>query len=166
MSHASMLRDELETLYGECAAALDEADWDRWPTFFAETCSYKITTQENLDRGFPLALMNCESRGMMLDRVYAMKELQFVIPRIFRRLYSGIRIVKADSNPATANLPGVLHTQCAFAVFESRVGEHTTVFAAGRFVDVLCREGDQLKFHQRLCVLDSNIIPNTMPFPL
>src|SRR5688572_21433111 len=166
MSHPSMLRDELETLYGECAAALDEGDWDRWLTFFAETSSYKITTKENLDRGFALALMNCESRGMMLDRVYALKETQFFIPRIFRRLYSGIRIVKADGGPATASLPGVLHTQCSFAVFESLVGEHTTVFAAGRFVDVLCREGDQLKFHQRTCILDASLIPNTLPFPL
>lgn len=166
-----MIREELETLYAECASALDDADWDRWAGLFAERCSYRVTTKENVDRGYALSLMSCATRGMLLDRVYALKETQFYIPRVFRRIYGGVRLVTVDAPLAGESndlegVNGAVHAGCSFAVFETRVGEHTNVFAAGRFIDVVCREGDRLRFFKRTCILDSALIPNSLPCPL
>ena len=35
-------------LYADYAAALDSAEWDKWPGFFLEDCTYKIIQRENL----------------------------------------------------------------------------------------------------------------------
>ena len=53
---------------------LDAADLDRWPEFFTEQCFYEIIPRENYDRGLPLAIMRCESKGMLKDRVVAIRD--------------------------------------------------------------------------------------------
>jgi salicylate 5-hydroxylase small subunit len=63
------VRYEIEELFAEYAAALDAVDLERWPEFFTEPCFYEIIPRENYDRGLPLALMRCESQGMLRDRV-------------------------------------------------------------------------------------------------
>jgi 3-phenylpropionate/cinnamic acid dioxygenase small subunit len=75
-----------------------------------------------------------------------------------RRLVSGARLVGADETGA--------HVRASFAVFETLVGEHTTLFATGRFLDVVRYEGDALKFVKRTCVLDASLVPSSLPFPI
>lgn len=151
-------RNDLAALYAECAAALDDGEYERWPTFFTEDCSYVVTTKENLDRGWSIALLSCESRGMLLDRVFAVQKTLFYMPRVQRRIVSGARLVGAGDGGA--------HARASVAVFETLVGEHTTLFAAGRSLDVVRYEGDALKFAKRTCVLDSSLVPNSLPFPI
>jgi len=67
-------------LYADYAAALDARELDRWPGFFTEACIYKLQSRENFDRGWPLATLAFESRGMLQDRVYAAKDTLFHDP--------------------------------------------------------------------------------------
>ena len=149
---------ELEVLYAECAEALDDRDFDRWPSFFVENGSYSVVTKENFDRGWPHALMLCESRGMMIDRAVALKKSTFMIPRLQRRVLSGIRVTRMEGDLA--------HSRASFAVFETFTGESTTLYGCGRFLDVVGRHEGVLKFMKRTCILDSPVVPNSMPFPL
>ena len=68
------LRYEIEELLAEYAAVLDAADLERWPEFFTEQCFYEVIPRENYDRGLPLAIMRCESKGMLKDRVVAIRD--------------------------------------------------------------------------------------------
>ena len=47
---------------------------ERWPEFFTEACVYKVIPRENVEQGLPVALIYCESRDMLVDRVVAMRE--------------------------------------------------------------------------------------------
>ena len=60
---------DLTSLHAEYAAAVDGGDWDSWPEFFTDECVYKIQPRENYERGFPLATLSFESKGMIRDRV-------------------------------------------------------------------------------------------------
>lgn len=151
-------RFDLADLYAECAAALDDGDYERWPSFFTEACSYSITTRENVERGWAIGLLSCESRGALLDRVFAVQKTLFYMPRAQRRIVSGVRIVGAAETGT--------QTSASFAVFETLVGEHTTLFATGRFLDVVRYEGGSLKFAKRTCVLDASLVDNSLPFPI
>ena len=153
-----MKREELEALYAESAAALDDGEFDRWVGYFADECSYTITTKENFDRGWPIGLLSCETRGMLLDRIAAVQKTLYYIPRIQRRIQSGILITGTEG--------ALTRSRGSFAVFETRVGEHTSLFAAGRFLDTVCRQGESLKFAKRLCILDASLVPNSLPFPI
>ena len=62
------------------AAVVDAGDWDRWPELFVDDCIYKVQPRENHERGFPLATMAFESKGMLKDRAYAIRETLFHDP--------------------------------------------------------------------------------------
>ena len=149
---------EVQALYAECSAALDEREFERFLSCFATECAYSIHAKENVDRGWPIALVSCLNRGMLVDRVAAIQKSSFIIPRVQRRIVSGIRLDTSGELP--------LRTRASFAVFETFEGETTTLFVAGRFEDSICREGGELKFAKRKCILDSSIVPNSLPYPL
>ncbi len=60
--------------------ASSSGDWDLWPEFFTEDCSYRLQPRENHERGFPLATLSFESKGMLKDRVYGIRETLFHDP--------------------------------------------------------------------------------------
>lgn len=46
---------------------------DMRPDFFSEDGFFQVVPRDNYDCGLPLALMRCESKGMLKDRVYAIR---------------------------------------------------------------------------------------------
>jgi salicylate 5-hydroxylase small subunit len=63
---------QLLALYSNYAAAIDNNEWEQWLDFFTEECVYKVQPRENFERGYPLATLSFESRGMLKDRIYGM----------------------------------------------------------------------------------------------
>ena len=172
----SSLRDELEDLYAAYVDCLDNGELERWPEFFTDACLYKIIPRDNFERGLPLALMLCESKGMLQDRVEALRRTSVYAPRSLRHLVSSIRITPA-SPPAlrpsipqegvgTRGLEGVIPVRANYAVFQTLVDEPTQVFNVGRYLDQLVREDGQLKFKEKLCVFDSVLVPGSLIYPL
>jgi anthranilate 1,2-dioxygenase small subunit len=152
------VRLAVEALYARSAELLDEGPLSAWPTLFAETGSYKIVTRENLDQGWPLALMLCESRAAIQDRVHAIKHLSLTIPRRTRHLISGLRIAEEG---------GLWRTEANFAVFETLDGAQTVCFAAGLYRDRIIQEPDgALRFQERIAICDSALIRNSLVVPL
>src|SRR5215475_13615102 len=86
------VRYKIEALLAEYAAVLDAMELERWPEFFIESCFYEIIPRENYDRGLPLAIMRCESKGMLRDRVVAIRETMMYEPRYMRHMISAIRV--------------------------------------------------------------------------
>ncbi len=79
-------------------------------------------TRENIEQGWALALMLCESRAAIEDRVHAIEHLSLTIPRRTRHMTSGLRI--ADDGDAWL-------VDANFAMFETLAGAQTVCFAAG-----------------------------------
>lgn len=40
--------------------------------------------------------------------------------------------------------------------------EFTRIFLAGRYIDRLVREDGRLRFEEKLCVFDTNLVPNSL----
>ena len=83
----------LNQLYADYASALSAGEWDRWPEFFTDECTYRLQPRENFDRGFPLATLSFESKGMLKDRVYGIRETLFHDP-YYQRLVVGAPVVR------------------------------------------------------------------------
>ena len=152
------VRYEIEELLAEYASVLDAADLERWPEFFTESCFYEIIPRENYDRGLPLAIMRCESQGMLRDRVVAMRETMMYEPRYLRHLISGIRV--------TGRTTDGIAVEANYAVFETLIDDLTHIFNVGRYLDRIVRRADQLKFAEKHCVFDSVLVPNSLIYPL
>ena len=63
-------------LLAEYGALIDMGKFDEWLGLFAEECRYQIVPRENFDRGLPAALVFCDSRAMLEDRIRALREIQ------------------------------------------------------------------------------------------
>jgi salicylate 5-hydroxylase small subunit len=152
------LRARLADLYAAYDDALGEGDYERWPDFFTEACVYKIIPRENYDAGLPLALMQAESRGMLADRVAAIRKTTLYAPRLVRRLVSSIvlRAIDSDGMRLSAN----------FALFQTMLNEPSQVFLCGRFYDRVVDDAGVLRFAERLCVTDSTLVPTSLIFPV
>ena len=60
----------IQQLYADYAIAVDSGHWDQWPEFFTEQCAYKVQPRENHERGFPLATLFLNSKGMLSCLLY------------------------------------------------------------------------------------------------
>jgi salicylate 5-hydroxylase small subunit len=153
-----LLQLEVDQLNAAYAAALDEKRFDDWPGFFIEQASYKVQARENFDRGLPLALIALESQGMMKDRVYGITQTIFHGPYYTRHVVSPARIVSHDT--------GVIHAQTHYAVFRTRPGDASEVYNVGRYIDQIVRRPAGLKLASRLCVYDSEMVLNSLIYPI
>ena len=117
------LRARLADLYCAYDDALNDGELERWPELFTDACVYKVIPRENHEQGFPIALIYCESRDMLVDRVVALRETALYAPRIVRRITSAacLRAIENDVLRVTAN----------FALFRTRPGVLDTY--AGRY---------------------------------
>jgi salicylate 5-hydroxylase small subunit len=149
---------ELLQLYAEYTAAIDAGDWDRWPEFFTEDCIYKLQPRENHERGLPLATLHFHSKGMLQDRVYGIRETLFHDPYYQRHVVSLPRVLSVDG--------GRWFLEANYAVFRTKLGELSTVFNVGRYLDEVVRVEGALKFASRSCIYDSEMIPNAIIYPI
>jgi 3-phenylpropionate/cinnamic acid dioxygenase small subunit len=152
------LRLELEGLYADYAACLDEERFEDWPEFFSDPCLYKIVPRENFERGLPLATWLCESKGYLVDRVTAIRRTAVYAPRYVRRMVSGIRVLGWTD--------AMLEVRASYVALETLQDELTRVFNAGQYRDKLVVEGGRLRFREKLCIFDSLLVPNSLIYPL
>ena len=153
-----MLQLEIDQLNAAYAAALDERRFDDWPLFFLEEGSYQLQARENFDRGLPLALMALESQGMMKDRVYGITQTIYHGPYYTRHVVSPAQVLAVEGDRIRA--------QAHYAVFRTRPGGVSEVYNVGRYIDEIVRTPSGLKFASRLCVYDSEMVLNSLIYPI
>jgi len=148
----------LTRLYADYALAVDSRQWDLWPEFFTEQCVYKLIPRENHERGFPLCTLSFTSKGMLKDRVYGIQETLYHDPYYQRHVVGApvVRRVDGERIRAEAN----------YAVFRTKLDKESTVFNVGRYIDTIVPTPEGLKFAERLCVYDSEMIPNAIIYPI
>ena len=149
---------ELTQLYADYASAVDSGNWDLWPEYFTDECVYRLQPRENHERGFPLATLSFTSKGMLKDRVYGIKETLFHDP-YYQRHVVGAPVVRKSE-------PGRFECEANYAVFRTKLSELSSVFNVGRYIDVVVRTEQGLKFASRLVIYDSEMIPNSVIYPL
>lgn len=153
-----LLQLELDQLNAGYVAVLDEKRFDEWPAFFVEEGRYQVQARENFERGQPLALIDLESRGMMKDRVYGITQTIYHGPYYTRHVVSPVRVL--------GEAGGRIQAQSHYAVFRTRPGDASEVYNVGRYLDEVVRTADGLKFASRRCIYDSEMVLNSLIYPI
>jgi len=148
----------LTQLYADYASVVDSGNWDAWPEFFTEDCIYRLQPRENHERGFPLATLAFTSKGMLKDRVYGIRETLFHDP-YYQRHVVGTPVVRGIE-------PGRFRCEANYAVFRTKLSDATTVFNVGRYLDLVVATPEGLRFASRECIYDSEMIPNSIIYPV
>ena len=142
-------------LLAEYGALIDMAKFDEWLGLFAEECRYQIVPRENFDRGLPAALVFCDSRAMLEDRIRALREANKYNIHSDRHVIGLPRI--SEDGPAL---------EAPFAVFQTDQEGETRLFATGLYRDRLERSGQRLKIRDKLILLDTFAVPSLLATPL
>lgn len=151
------LRIRIEGLLADCAHAIDDDELERWPGFFAEDAVYQIITRENHDADLPMAIMICEGRGMMADRVMALRTANVYEPHTYCHLL-GPTVLSEDGRGIAA--------RTNFSVVRTMQDGRMEVFAAGKYLDrIVSSEGAPLLADRRV-VLESRRIDILLVYPL
>ncbi len=148
----------LTQLYADYASAVDSGNWNLWPDFFTEQCVYKLQPRENFERGFPLSTLSFTSKGMLKDRVYGIQETLYHDP-YYQRHVVGAPVVRKVED-------GRIHAEANYAVFRTKLDKASMVFNVGRYIDTIVQTPEGLKFAERLCIFDSEMIPNSIIYPI
>jgi salicylate 5-hydroxylase small subunit len=145
-------------LQARYTSAVDANDWDAWVDCFVDDCVYRIQPRENFERGFPLATLSFESKGMLKDRAYGIAETLFHDP-YYQRHIVGAPLIRAVSDES-------IECEANYVVIRTKLSELSTVFNAGRYIDTVLRTSEGLKFKSRQCIYDSEMIPNSIIYPI
>lgn len=146
----------IDDLYAAYAAALDDNRLDDWLDLFAQECSYRIIPRDNADLGLPLALVLCESRAMLLDRVLALREANEYSIHTDRHLYSGVRIRGREGD--------VAHVEASFAMFQTSGEGDSELYAVGKYRDevLLRNRNGHGRFRSKTIILDTFCVPHAV----
>lgn len=153
---------ELLNLYSDYAMVCDSADWERWPDFFVEAGTYRLQPRENYEAGLPLCLLALESKAMIRDRVYGVKETMYHDPYYQRHIVGTPRIVRVERDLNGERIV----SEANYTVIRTKLDGESTVFNAGFYRDVVVRTPEGLKLMSRLCVYDTEMIANSIIYPI
>jgi anthranilate 1,2-dioxygenase small subunit len=156
----------------ECAGAIDDDRLDDWPNFFSEDCVYRIETQESHARGWPIGLMHCEGRGMLRDRVLAIRHGNVFDPHRYRHVLSLPRFAPTTVTPAPlqessgAKLAFGARVLTSFNVTRVMQSGEMSLFAVGTYDDVFVEVAGELLIHERVVLLDSRALDTLLVLPI
>ena len=95
---------------------------------------------------------------MLLDRVYSIKDTLVHDPYYQRHIIGTPTVHRAE--------PGRWECEVNYAVFRTKLSDTSTVFNVGRSFDTIVTTDDGLRFARRECIYDSEMIPNSIIYPV
>jgi anthranilate 1,2-dioxygenase small subunit len=154
----SLDRSALIDLFARYGALIDAARYDDWLTLFAAECRYQVLPRENFERGLPAALIFCDTRAVLEDRVRALLEANKYNIHSDRHLI-GLPHVVAEEG-------GEIAVEAPFTVFQTDQEGESRLFATGLYRDRVIRSRGTLLIRDKFVLLDTFAIPSLLATPL
>jgi anthranilate 1,2-dioxygenase small subunit len=142
----------------EYARCIDDDRLEEWPDHFHGRCVYKITTAANYREGLEGAIIFANSRGMLTDRVSALREANIYERQTYRHILGQPSILSENADE--------IRSETSFLVARILQDGDTDIFATGRYLDFYKIEGGQVRLNERVVVCDSSRIDTLMALPL
>jgi len=152
------VRFGVQELIGEYAERIDEDRLEEWPELFADPCKYLVICRSNHEAGMRQGVMYAATQGMLLDRVFSIRNANIFEPHRYRHVVGPIRLKSVEDGVAVVHS----HFICARIMHN---GE-TSLFATGRYLDRIDVSTESYRFIERIVVLDSEKIDTLLAIPL
>jgi anthranilate 1,2-dioxygenase small subunit len=149
----------VESLTAAYIGCIDDDALEQWPMFFTEDGLYRIVSRDNYTRGLPASFFYCRGRGMMHDRIQALRRANIYEPHVYRHFVSGTRLMRAES-------AGRWRFATNFQVIRTMHTGEMTLFAVGFFDDVVVEREGTLVWQEKTVVCDSSRIDTLLVIPI
>ena len=152
------LRLRIQDLYAAYAACLDGARYADWPEFFTDQAWYRVVPRENFDQNLPLSTLSLKGKAMMKDRIYGVESTIFHAPYYQRHVISLPLVTALDD--------GSFEVEANYTVIRTKRDFSAEVYSVGRYLDRVVILREDLKFSQKFCIFDNDIVPNSLIYPI
>ncbi|VCU70086.1 Anthranilate 1,2-dioxygenase small subunit [Pigmentiphaga humi] len=140
---------DIRQLLADYAHALDDDRLEAWPDFFTEDGCYRLTTRENVAAGLPVGIILCHGRGMLRDRIAALRTANIYEPHWYTHVL-GPASIDAEE--------GGWRVRSNFSVYRTFESGESMLYGAGRYLDRVSRTASGMRLRERTVVLDSRCI--------
>jgi anthranilate 1,2-dioxygenase small subunit len=142
----------------EYTRCIDDDRLEEWPDHFHGSCVYRITTAANYREGLEGAIIFANSKGMLRDRVSALREANIYERQSYRHILGQPSILDETE--------GEIRSETPFLVARIVQDGDTDIFATGRYLDMYRIEDGRARLNERTVVCDSSRIDTLMALPL
>ena len=151
-------KEGIDRLMVRYCSAIDNEEFEVWPTLFTEDGEYRITTRTDFDAGRTFGVWYCSNRAMLEDRVVAIRGVNVYEPHTYRHVLSPTEIVHVED--------GVARCETSYIVIRTDVDGEMTVFSSGRYVDDVAIESGKASLRSRVVVADSARFDTLVALPI
>lgn len=150
---------EISALNAACAAVIDSDRLEEWPDFFHEQCLYKVTTADNVAKGYQAGVIYADTRDMLVDRIAALRQANIYERQRYRHIL-GMPLISARQDGSVA-------VETSFLVVRTMREGQMDIFAAGVFLDRVRRDAaGAWRYAERIVVCDSQRFDTLLAIPL
>ena len=154
----ALLRVHIEDMFSDYVHSIDDDRIEAWPEYFTETGFYQIISREGFEAGHAIGVLHCDGRGMMKDRVKAMREANIFEPHCYCHVMERPRLHRNSAETYSA--------RTNFIVNRTMQNGDMETYACGKYLDLIDVSGDTPRFRRRIVVLDSRRIDILLVYPL
>jgi len=140
------------------ARCIDDDRLEEWPSLFHGPCLYKITTASNYRDGLEAGIVFANSRGMLTDRVSALREANIYERQTYRHILGQPSILSEDGSK--------VRSETSFMVARILQDGDTSIYATGRYFDTYEIADGAAQLQERTVVCDSSRIDTLLALPL
>ena len=141
------------------AMLIDRDDLDAWLERFEDAACYIVTSRENRSLGLPAALIHCDSKASLKDRLVALRHANKFNPHYDRHIMGGSIITSVTDDNIAA-------VESNFMIVQSTKTGQSRLFCAGCYYDRIRVSGASARFVERIAVLDTFAVPTLLATPV
>jgi 3-phenylpropionate/cinnamic acid dioxygenase small subunit len=158
VSESNELFHRVRPLYDAYADCIGEEHYEKWPEFFEDKCFYQITTREAHRKSLPIGIIQCNSKGMLIDRINSMKKANIFEPQRYRHLLGALHVERTEE--------GTIRARMGFAIVRILESGDNMLFVSGVWRDEIVETAEGLKFREKIAVLDSGCVDTLLVIPV
>lgn len=155
---APALRARIEDFLAGLARAVDDDTLEDWPGFFTEDATYRIVPRDGHEAGEKVGILSCQGRGMMQDRVLALRTANIFEPHTYCHLLARPLLARGAD--------GAIAARSNFTLYRTQQGGSTELFAAGKYLDRIVEQDGALRLAARDVVVESRRVDILIVLPI
>ncbi len=151
--------EELTAFLYEYIHCIDDDRLEDWPNFFEDVCIYKIIPRENVELNMPIALVYCDNKGMLIDRVVSLRKANVYNLHYDRHIVSNVLVSDGESNDSW-------DVKASYIVYQTDLEGESMLFSTGKYDAIVAKNGSGHKFKEMIVTVDTYAVPNLISTPL
>lgn len=149
---------EAAAFLSEYGLLLDQDRLEEWALLFEPQAQYKVCARENEELGLPAALIWCDNRDMLNDRIQSYRNVNEHNFHWARHIIGLPQVLQESA--------GELHFQASYSLYQTHLEGVTRIFSVGRY-DFVCRRGPEgLRLLRATVVADTGLVLTLLAAPI